>query len=103
MGNHFRLIVNEVETIPPEKPLPKLPVARALWIPKPDFETAVTAWILAGGAHHTVFSQSISTEYLEDFSEISGVEMLVIDQKTTISDFKKELRWNEVSYRQYPG
>ncbi len=103
MGNRFRLIVNEVETIPPEKPLPKLPVARALWIPKPNFETAVTAWILAGGAHHTVFSQSVTTEYLEDFSEISGVELLVIDQKTTISDFKKELRWNDLSYRQYPG
>jgi L-arabinose isomerase len=103
MGSHFRMIVNEVETIPPEKPLPKLPVARALWVPRPDFETAVTAWILAGGAHHTVFSQAITTEYLEDFSEISGVEMLVIDQKTTISDFKKELRWNDLSYRQYPG
>ncbi len=103
MGSRFRLIVNEVETIPPEKPLPKLPVARALWIPKPNFETAVTAWILAGGAHHTVFSQSITTEYLEDYAEISGVEMLVIDQKTTLSDFKKELRWNDLSYRQYPG
>jgi L-arabinose isomerase len=102
MGNRFRLIVNEVETISPENPLPKLPVARALWIPRPNFETAVTAWILAGGAHHTVFSQSVTTEYLEDFSEIAGVEMLVIDQNTTVSGFKKELRWNESSYRQYP-
>lgn len=100
MGNRFRLIVNEVETIPPGKPLPKLPVARALWVPKPNFETAVCAWILAGGAHHTVYSQSITTEHLEDFAEIAGVEMLVIDNKTTISDFKKELRWNELYYRQ---
>ena len=100
MGNRFRSIVNEVETIPPEKPLPKLPVARASWIPKPNFETAVTAWILAGGAHHTVFSQSITTEYLEDFAEIAGIEMLVIDDTTTVSDFKKELRWNELYYRQ---
>ncbi len=100
MGNRFRLIVNEVETIPPEKPLPKLPVARALWVPKPNFDTAVTAWILAGGAHHTVFSQSITTEYLEDFAEIAGIEMLVIDKTTTVSDFKKELRWNELYYRQ---
>ena len=103
MGNRFRLIVNEVETVLPEKPLPKLPVARALWVPKPNFETAVTAWILAGGAHHTVFSQSITVDYLEDFAEIAGVEMLVIDNTTTVSDFKKELRWNELSYRQYPG
>jgi L-arabinose isomerase len=103
MGNRFRLIVNEVETVLPEKPLPKLPVARALWVPKPNIETAVTAWILAGGAHHTVFSQSITVDYLEDFAEIAGVEMLVIDNTTTVSDFKKELRWNELSYRQYPG
>ncbi|MGA7160931.1 MAG: L-arabinose isomerase [Bacteroidota bacterium] len=100
MGSRFRLIVNDVETILPEKPLPKLPVARALWLPKPNFETAVTAWILAGGAHHTVFSQSITSEYLEDFAEIAGIEMLVIDGTTTLSGFKKELRWNESYYRQ---
>jgi L-arabinose isomerase len=95
MGNRFRLIVNEVETVPPQKPLPKLPVARALWIPKPDFETAVTAWIMAGGSHHTVFSQGITSEYLEDFAEIAGIEVLVINKDTTMSQFKKELRWNE--------
>ncbi len=100
MGSRFRLIVNVVDTIPPDKPLPKLPVARALWLPRPDFETAVASWILAGGAHHTVFSQSITTEYFEDFAEIAGVELLVIDERTTLSDFKKELRWNENSYRQ---
>jgi len=100
MGTRFRLIVNEVETVTPEQPLPKLPVARALWIPKPDFETAVTAWILAGGAHHTVFSQSITTEYLEDYAEIAGIEMLVIDANTTVPEFKKELRWNEASFQQ---
>jgi L-arabinose isomerase len=99
MGNRFRIIVNEVETVAPLKPLPKLPVARALWIPKPDFETAVTAWILAGGAHHTVFSQSLTTEFLEDFAEIAGVELLVINQNTTVSEFKKELRGNETYFR----
>ena len=99
MGSRFRLIVNVVDTIPPDKPLPKLPVARALWLPRPDFETAVASWILAGGAHHTVFSQSVTTEYFEDFAEIAGVELLVIDEKTTLSDFKKELRWNEIAYR----
>jgi L-arabinose isomerase len=100
MGNRFRIIVNEVETILPEKPLPKLPVARALWKPLPDFETAVAAWILAGGAHHTVFSQSITTEYFEDYAEIAGVELLVIDKTTTLAEFKKELRWNESCFRQ---
>jgi L-arabinose isomerase len=100
MGNRFRIIVNEVDTIAPAKPLPRLPVARALWKPKPDFETAVTAWILAGGAHHTVFSQSVTTECLEDYAEIAGTEILVINEKTTLDDFKKELRWNDLSFQQ---
>jgi L-arabinose isomerase len=100
MGNRFRLIVNEVDTIAPAYPLPRLPVARALWKPKPDFETAVTAWILAGGAHHTVFSQAVTTECLEDYAEIVGVEFLVINEKTTVADFKKELRWNDVFFQQ---
>ncbi len=98
MGNRFRIIVNEVDTIAPAKPLPRLPVARALWKPKPDFEIAITAWILAGGAHHTVFSQSVTTECLEDYAEIAGTEILVIDGETKLSDFKKELRWNDLSF-----
>jgi L-arabinose isomerase len=100
IGNRFRVIVNEVETVAPEKPLPKLPVARALWIPKPDFETAIESWILAGGGHHTVFSQAVTAECLEDYTEIAGVELLVINGRTTVSEFKKELRWNDVYYRQ---
>ena len=99
LGNRFRLVVNEAEVVPPLRSLPKLPVARALWKPKPDFETACGAWILAGGAHHSGFSLSLTKEHLEDFAEMSGVECVVIDQSTTISGFKKELRWNELSYR----
>jgi L-arabinose isomerase len=98
MGDRFRMLVNEVTTVIPEKPLPRLPVARALWIPKPDLETAATAWILAGGAHHTCFSQAVTAEHLEDFAEMLGVEFLCIDERTTVSDFKKELRWNDVYY-----
>jgi L-arabinose isomerase len=98
LGNRFRLLVNEVEVVSPEKPLPKLPVARALWIPKPDFRTAVTAWIYAGGAHHTGFSQSVTTEMLEDFAGMAGLELVIIDQDTSIRQFKKELNWNEIYY-----
>jgi L-arabinose isomerase len=98
MGDRFRMLANEVTTVVPEKPLPRLPVARALWIPKPDLETAATAWILAGGAHHTCFSQAVTMEHLEDFAEMLGVEFLRIDERTTVSDFKKELRWNDVYY-----
>jgi L-arabinose isomerase len=98
LGRRFRLIVNEVDVVPPDEPLPKLPVARALWIPRPDLTTAAAAWILAGGAHHTGFSQGVTVEHLEDFAEMAGIEFLLINQDTRLSDFKKELRWNEAYY-----
>lgn len=97
LGNRFRLIVNDVQCIEP-KPLPKLPVASALWIPMPDFEVGAGAWILAGGTHHSCFSYDLTSEYWEDYAEISGIEMLHINKDTTISGFKKELRMNEVYY-----
>ena len=97
LGNRFRMIVNDVKCIEP-KPLPKLPVASALWIPMPDFKTGATAWILAGGTHHSCFSYHLTEEYWEDYAEIAGIEMVHINENTTISDFKKELRMNEVYY-----
>lgn len=99
MGNRFRLIVNEVNVVKPEYDLPKLPVARALWVPKPNLQIGAAAWILAGGAHHTVFSQAITPEYFEDFAEIAGIEYVLIDSSTKLHDFKKELRWNELYYK----
>lgn len=98
MGNRFRLIVNEVEAERPEADLPKLPVARVLWDPKPDLEIAATSWILAGGAHHTVYSQAITTEFLEDFADIAGIELLVIDEKTSVREFKDKINANEAYY-----
>lgn len=98
LGNRFRMIANEVEVVPPDKPLQKLPVARAIWIPKPNLSIAASSWILAGGAHHTAFSKSLTSEYLEDFSEIAGIEFLLINNSTKISEFKKELKWNEIYY-----
>ncbi len=98
LGNRFRMIVNEVSAVKPDAPLPKLPVARVVWVPKPNLEIAASAWILAGGAHHTVFSQAVTSEYLEDFSEITRLEYLLIDDSTKLSEFKKELRWNEGYY-----
>ncbi|GAB3325677.1 L-arabinose isomerase [Larkinella ripae] len=99
MGNRFRLLVNEVDVVPTEQPLPKLPVARVLWNAKPNLKTAAAAWILAGGAHHTVFSKAITPEYLEDFAEIAGIEYVLINEETRIPSFKQELRWNEVFYK----
>ena len=97
MGGRMRMIVNPVDCIKPND-LPKLPVARAFWVPMPNLEVGAAAWILAGGAHHTSFSQALNVEYLEDFAEMAGVEYVVIDEKTNISDFKKELRWNDLYY-----
>ncbi|MDC6355681.1 MULTISPECIES: L-arabinose isomerase [unclassified Robiginitalea] len=98
MGNRFRLVVNEVEAVAPLADLPKLPVARVLWDPKPDLETAATAWILAGGAHHTVYSQALTTDFMEDFAEIFGIELLVIDPATRIRAFKEQIRANETYF-----
>jgi L-arabinose isomerase len=98
LGNRFRLLVNEVEVVPPEKPLPKLPVARAVWIPKPNLQLAASAWIYAGGAHHTGFSQAVTTDMIEDFAAIAGVELVVIDTETRLRQFKQALNWNEVYY-----
>ncbi len=103
MGNRLRLIVNEIEVIKPEHDFPKLPVARALWKPLPDLQTAATAWIYAGGAHHTVFSMALTNEHLYDFAEIAGLEYLTINDKTCIKEFKNELRWNDVYYHQANG
>jgi len=98
LGNRFRLLVNEVEAVAPEAPLPKLPVARILWAPKPDLQTAAAAWILAGGAHHTAYSQSVTTEFIEDFAELAGIELVVIDAQTRLREFKQTLRFSEVAY-----
>ena len=99
LGNRFRMIVNEVDVIQPEQAMPKLPVARAVWVPRPDLKTAAAAWILAGGAHHTAFSQALQVENLEDFAEIADIELLVIDENTQLPVWQKELRWNEMYYR----
>jgi L-arabinose isomerase len=99
MGNRFRLIVNQVNLISPEHPLPKLPVARAVWVTEPNLKIAATAWMLAGGAHHTALSTSLTSEHLENFAEMAGMERLVIGRDTNASDFLKELRWNDAYYR----
>ncbi|MBN1303275.1 MAG: L-arabinose isomerase [Anaerolineales bacterium] len=98
VGNRFRLVVNTVEVVPTDAPLPKLPVARALWDPKPNLKIAAAAWIFAGGAHHTGFSQTVTVEQLQDFAEMADMECLLIDEDTDIETFKKEIRWNDLYY-----
>ncbi len=98
LGNRFRIIVNELDTVKPPAEMPKLPVAKALWEPRPNLEISGAAWILAGGAHHSAYTQGITIDQIRDFAEIAGVELVVIDAGTTIPKFKQELRHNEVYY-----
>lgn len=99
MGNRFRLLVNTVDAVKPKHKLPKLPVASVLWKPHPDMQTGCTAWILAGGAHHTCYSQNLPVETMHDFAEIAGVECIIIDRNTSVRNLKNELKWNEISYK----
>lgn len=99
MGQRFRLLVNQVDVVQTDAPLPKLPVARALWLPRPNLKVAAAAWIYAGGAHHTGFSYSLTPEHLHDFADMANIEYLLIDENTRTDEFKKELRWNDLYYQ----
>ncbi len=96
LGNRFRLVVNTVEAVEPPEPLPHLPVARVVWKPLPDFATACAAWITAGGAHHTGYSCVVTPEHLDDFAAMAGIELVSIDARTTLREFRRELKWSEV-------
>lgn len=99
MGNRFRMIVNTVDAIAPQNELPKLPVARVLWKPHPTMEIGCAAWILAGGAHHTGYSQNLNAEQMQDFAEMAGIEFVLIGKDTNLYQFKNELRWNDAAFK----
>ncbi|MCA0252867.1 MAG: L-arabinose isomerase [Actinobacteria bacterium] len=100
--DRFRLVANVVENIDPPN-LPKLPVGRAVWRPAPDFATSAACWLAAGAAHHTVMTTAVGIEVFRDFAEIAGIELLEIDQATTVRRFQRELRWNQAYYRLAQG
>jgi L-arabinose isomerase len=102
LGHRFRMLVNVVDAVE-HAPLPKLPVARAVWKPRPEFASAAAAWILAGGAHHTGYTRALRPEHLEDFTEMAGIEFVLIDENTEIRSFKKELRWNDLYHHLAKG
>jgi L-arabinose isomerase len=103
LGDRFRLVVNEVTVVPPDEPLPKLPVARAVWEPKPDLATSAEAWISAGAPHHTVLSTAVDTDQLLDFATLLGVELLIIDNTTNRRNFIDWIRWNQAYFRLAQG
>src|SRR5262245_9039568 len=98
LGDRFRLIANEVDLVEPDAPLPRLPVARAVWQPRPDLPTAAESWLTAGGPHHTALTTSVATEAIVDFAEIAGTELVTIDGATSAAAFRRELRWNQAFY-----
>ena len=101
VGNRFRLIVNQVNIVRPEHPLPRLPVARAVWIPEPNLRVGATAWILAGGAHHTALSRALTPAHLENFADMAGMECLLIDHDTKVRNLEQELHWNDMYYHRF--
>ena len=103
MGQRFRMVASVVDVVPTDQPLPKLPVARALWLPRPNLKVAAAAWIFAGGALHTSFSYSVTAEHLRDFAEMAGIEFLLIDENTRVEEFKEKLRWNDLYYHLAKG
>jgi L-arabinose isomerase len=103
LGNRFRLVANEVELTEPDAPLPNLPVARAVWEPRPDFETAASAWLLAGGSHHTCLSLDLDLETINDFASMTNVELAAIDRNATFAQFEKDLRWNQAFHHLRTG
>ena len=99
IGDRFRLVLNEIEVVPPDEPLPNLPVARAVWKPAPSLATSAECWLTAGGPHHTVLSQGVDTETIEDFAAMLHTELLIIDGQTTPRSFAEHIRWNAPYYR----
>jgi len=99
LGNRFRLLINEVQAVEPQNDLPKLPVARVLWKPYPDMKTGCAAWIYAGGAHHTAYSQNLTAEHLQDFADMAGLEFIRIGKDTKLDQLRNELRWNDAAYK----
>jgi L-arabinose isomerase len=99
VGGRMRMLLSEVDVVKADQPLTKLPVARAVWIPRPDFARSAEAWILAGGAHHTSFSQALTVDHLRDFAAMAGIEFVRIGNGTDIPTLENELRWNDAAYK----
>nr|WP_234361599.1 L-arabinose isomerase [Plantactinospora sp. BB1] len=103
LGERFRLVANEIEVVPPDEPMPRLPVARAVWKPAPSLSTSAESWLTAGGPHHTVLTQAVGSATLRDFADMLHTELVLIDERTTTADFRDRLRWNQAYHRLAQG
>jgi len=98
LGQRFRMVATVVDVVAPEHPLPRLPVARAVWRPRPDLATAAAAWIHAGGSHHTSLGYAVTAEHLRDFASMCFTELVLIDEDTRVDNLRDTLRWNDAYY-----
>jgi L-arabinose isomerase len=103
LGDRFRLVANEIDVVPPDQPLPMLPVAHAVWEPRPTFQVATEGWLYAGGPHHTVLTSSVPTAVLRHFAAMAGVELVLIGASSTVDDIRDRLRWDAAYYRLKQG
>ncbi len=99
MGGRMRLIVNDVECVKPILDMPNLPVARVMWKPLPCLEKSAEAWILAGGAHHSVLSYSVTAEQLRDWASMMDIEFVHIDENLDLDRFKQELLFSDIVWK----
>jgi L-arabinose isomerase len=103
LGDRFRLVANEIDVVPPDEPLPRLPVAHAVWEPRPTFQVATESWLYAGGPHHTVLTSAVPTETLSHFADMAGVELVLIGADSTVEGIRDRLRWDAAYYRLRQG
>jgi L-arabinose isomerase len=103
LGDRFRIVANQIDVVAPDEPLPRLPVAHAVWEPRPSFQVATESWLVSGGPHHTVLTASVSPDTIKSFAEIAGVELVMINEGSTVESIKDRLRWDAAYYRLKQG
>ncbi len=103
LGDRFRFVANAIDLVPPDEPMPALPVAHAVWVPRPDMSTALESWLKAGGPHHTTLSTAVEMEAVTDLTDMLRTELVIIDEHTTTRSFANELRWNQAYFRLAQG
>ncbi|MFR3995770.1 MAG: L-arabinose isomerase, partial [Turicibacter sp.] len=98
MGGRLRLIVNDIECVKPFD-MPNLPVAGVMWRPEPNLQTSAEAWILAGGAHHSVLSFDLTADHMRDFAEMMDIEFVHINKDTDINELKRDLFLADLAWK----
>ncbi|MGE4340354.1 MAG: L-arabinose isomerase [Pigmentiphaga sp.] len=99
MGGRLRLICQDIVCVKPILPMPNLPVARVMWKAFPDLTTGIEAWILAGGAHHTVLSYDVTAEQMRDWARIMDIEFVHIAKDTTVAALERDLFLADLAWK----